>query len=276
MNFNELYKKIHAISEGEMPAAPTDASMEECGMPMVSMGGMPSGAEQDHVSMNVSLNGSGTGGVRDLMNILRDIEQAGTDEPHQHDQEEPLIGDMVHAMGHEQDMGEEYENSVHDHEGSHTYGVDAVIRKGNDMHSKSHGALKHNGGENPMHEALVDRLSQLYQSIKEQEVTELAKWRDPKHKDKLYTQEPDDGEGDHHDYYHDSRPDNDPGEKHSTFDRDKRTDKLHYPYGDYQVGQKAQVGDRAKKGLLTKNSMRVVKNRIKSVSGDHPRPNLPK
>jgi hypothetical protein len=112
--------------------------------------------------------------------------------------------------------------------------------------------------------------------VSEGSVKEASKWRDPKFKDKLYTQEPDDGEGDRHDYYHDSRPDNDPGQKHSTFDRDKNTDKLHYHYGDYQVGKKAQVGDRAKKGLLTKNSIRVVKDRIKGTRGDHPTPKLPK
>ena len=107
------------------------------------------------------------------------------------------------------------------------------------------------------------------------EMDEGAKWRDPKYKDKLYTQEPDDGEGDRHDYYYDTRPDNDPGEKHSTFNRRKDTDKLHYDYGDYQVGQKAKVGDRAKKGLLTKNAIRVVKDRIRGTQGDHPTPNLP-
>ena len=109
----------------------------------------------------------------------------------------------------------------------------------------------------------------------EDEMDEGAKWRDPKYKDKLYTQEPDDGEGDRHDYYYDTRPDNDPGEKHSTFNRRKDTDKLHYDYGDYQVGQKAKVGDRAKKGLLTKNAIRVVKDRIRGTHGDHPTPNLP-
>jgi hypothetical protein len=109
----------------------------------------------------------------------------------------------------------------------------------------------------------------------EDNMDEGAKWRDPKYKDKLYTQEPDDGEGDRHDYYHDTRPDNDPGEKHSTFNRRKDTDKLHYDYGDYQVGQKAKVGDRAKKGLLTKNAIRVVKDRIRGTQGDHPTPNLP-
>ena len=112
--------------------------------------------------------------------------------------------------------------------------------------------------------------------VSEGSVKEASKWRDPKFKDKLYTQEPDDGEGDHHDYYHDSRPENDPGEKRSTFDRSRDTDKLHYPYGDYQVGKQAQVGDRAKKGLLTKNAIRVVKDRIKGTQGDHPTPKLPK
>ena len=115
-----------------------------------------------------------------------------------------------------------------------------------------------------------------YVAKQDDAVDEAAQWRDPKYNGKLYTQKPDDGEGDRHDYYRDSRPENDPGEKRSTFNRNKDTDKLHYPYGDYQVGQKAQVGDRAKKGLLTKNSIRVVKNRINGTQGDHPRPNLPK
>jgi hypothetical protein len=35
------------------------------------------------------------------------------------------------------------------------------------------------------------------------------------------------------------------------------------------------VGDRAKKGLLTKNAIAVVKNRIKGTQGNHPTPNLP-
>ena len=112
-------------------------------------------------------------------------------------------------------------------------------------------------------------------AVNDKKVKEAAKWRDAEHKGKLYTQKPDDGEGDRHDYYRDSRPENDPGEKRPTFNRNKDTDKLHYPYGDYQVGQKAQVGDRAKKGLLTKNAISVVKNRIKGTQGDHPTPNLP-
>lgn len=180
MNFNELYNKIRAIEEGEMPIAPTkddqqtgagagDEGMEECGMPMpLAIGGtMGPSHEQDHVSMNVSLNGAGTGGVRDLMDILRNIEQAGGDEPQHHEPEEPLMGDMIRSMEHEEGMGEEYENSMHRHTGPETFGIDAITQKGDDLLSKSRGALKHNGGENPMHEALVTRLSAMYQEIKE-------------------------------------------------------------------------------------------------------------
>lgn len=198
MNFTELYKKIHAINEGTLPVAPTkddqpmggagasDESVEECGempMPAVAMMGGHEG-EQDHVSMNVSLNGAGAGGVRSLMDILRNIEQSAGHEPQHQEPEEPLMGDMVHSMGHEEAVGEEFENSVQGHEGPREYGIERIKQKGNDLASKSHGALKHNGGENPMHEALVDRLASLYQSIKEERTEEkdangkVVKWKE--------------------------------------------------------------------------------------------------
>jgi hypothetical protein len=137
------------------------------------------------------------------------------------------------------------------------------------------GYYKDPDGDDESAEDREDKKDNEKRRREEDGMDEGAKWRDPKYKDKLYTQEPDDGEGDRHDYYYDTRPDNDPGEKHSTFNRRKDTDKLHYDYGDYQVGQKAKVGDRAKKGLLTKNAIRVVKDRIRGTQGDHPTPNLP-
>ena len=114
--------------------------------------------------------------------------------------------------------------------------------------------------------------------VAEGSVQEASKWRDPKFKDKLYTQEPPEADQDDSEdvYYNRVKPDDYQGAKRSTFDRSKDTDKLHYPYGDYQVGKQAQVGDRAKKGLLTKNAIRVVKDRIKGTAGDHPTPKLPK
>ena len=322
MNFYDLSAKLRAIEE---------STVAECGDMMPAIAHAPQ--QSNSVTMNVSMNGSGPGGIKDLMDILRNIEQAA-----EHDHKEPMIaqphssdGDVDIVLGTaDEDMladpdaqsgagagDESYGNSAPGGSDAHQFGIDTVTHHGDDMHSKgSVKRLRVNGGENPLQEGLVERLNELYSSIKEDEkrtmsraakgvmkygkdgmkalakagkegkdlepiqdkynkYDESAKWRDPKHKDKLYTQDPNDDD-DHYDYYHDSRPDNDPGQKHSTFDRDKRTDKLHYPYGDYQVGQKAQVGDRAKKGLLTKNAIRVVKNRINSAHGDHPTPKLPK
>jgi hypothetical protein len=152
--------------------------------PAIAIGGP---AQQDnHVTMNISMNGTGSDGVRSLMNILKDIEH-GAEEPHmghEHDPEEPLMGDMIRAMGHEEGMGEEYENSVHGHDGATEFGIDAVTFTGDDLASKGKGALKHNGGENPMHESLVNRLSQMYNAIKEErteeknEKGEVVRWKE--------------------------------------------------------------------------------------------------
>jgi len=83
------------------------------------------------------------------------------------------MGDMINAMAHEEqigevsDDGETWANSAHGDSGHHTHGIDSVITTGDDMHSKGIERAKVNGGGNPMQEALVLRLSQLYQEIKE-------------------------------------------------------------------------------------------------------------
>lgn len=101
MNFLDLYKKIRQIdeqsvvdyrttknlNEGDsqgnlMPqaiSAPPSHSLEECGMSECGDMPMPSHApsappQQDSVSMSVNMSGSGKGGIRDLMDILRNIE----------------------------------------------------------------------------------------------------------------------------------------------------------------------------------------------------------
>lgn len=72
MNFQQLADKLKRIDEG------VDAQVEECGgmMPMSGMMGQPPApqAQQDTVSMNVSMNAQGQGGIRNLMDILKDIE----------------------------------------------------------------------------------------------------------------------------------------------------------------------------------------------------------
>lgn len=85
MNFQELANKLKRIDEG------VETQVQECGE-MPGMMAMPSMAppQQDTVSMNVSMNAQGAGGIRDLMNVLKDIQDgpdhgpasALTAEPH--------------------------------------------------------------------------------------------------------------------------------------------------------------------------------------------------
>lgn len=85
MNFQELAEKLKRIDEN------VETQVQECGEMPGMMGAMPSApAQQDTVSMNVSMNAQGAGGIRDLMNVLKDIQDgpdhgpasALTGEPH--------------------------------------------------------------------------------------------------------------------------------------------------------------------------------------------------
>jgi len=184
MNFYDLSAKLRAIDE---------STVAECGdmMPMPMIAHAP--AQQDSVTMNVSMNGNGAGGIKDLMDILRNIEQAAE---HDHSHAEPMVAEPHHA-GHDHDdnvdivLGtadedmladpnkqqggsgagdESYGNSAPGGSDAHQFGIDSVTRHGDDMHSKgSVKRLRVNGGENPLQEALVERLTAMYQEIKEGE-----------------------------------------------------------------------------------------------------------
>ena len=66
MDFKSLAEKLKHIDEG------TEVQVDECGMMPPMAGGMP--PQQDSVSMNVSMNAQGKGGIRDLMDVLKNIE----------------------------------------------------------------------------------------------------------------------------------------------------------------------------------------------------------
>lgn len=168
MNFQDLLTRIKAIDEGNNSDIGGDATDDlisdvemkdvdtlECGGMMSSM---PSGSapkQSDSVTMNVSMNGSGAGGIRDLMSILKNIEQAGAD-----------ADDVVFGTDEAKMMArteEEFANQPDEE----TAPVSAVTSTGNDLSSKGAEAPKVNGGGNPMQEALAEKLAQHYQSIKE-------------------------------------------------------------------------------------------------------------
>ena len=321
MNFQNLLNKIDQYNKPitQLKEVKTNAPLteldlksikklsglnENCGMPPM-MGGMPSSPP---VTMNVSVNASGTDNIRDLLDLLKggdmmgDKDDAvsgpvgavlsigGEEEPGEEDN--PL--DML-AHGDEDDRGEqdgemfgdeeevemeEYANSPEE-----AYAGDEVTKmKGNDLHS--HGgneAPKVNGGGNPYtvtSESLKSQLHNLYQEVRNRDITELAKWRDPKYKDKLYTQEPRDY--DQYDYgdddYYNPKPDDYPGEKNlkggGEFDHN---DPLRRGQGIGRSGIKNNINLSGKrKGLPSRDQITSLKGSIRDVHGNHPRPNLPK
>jgi hypothetical protein len=163
MNFADLYKKLQAIDENAVIAPVHTDSVEECG------GMMPPSStpkQQDNVTMNVSMNGSGKGGIRDLMAILKNIDDADhAPAPADHGDHDMIVG------------MEDFKNSMAGASGSHTMDIDAVTGTGDDMHSKGIEAPKVNGGGNPMQEATVQRLQQMYDAIKEERSDEA--WYNP-------------------------------------------------------------------------------------------------
>jgi hypothetical protein len=116
------------------------------------------------------MNGSGAGGIRDLMDILKNIEQDDGDEGGD-------LGDLIGAMSDEPHGGDmhskvavidgempvdEYANSPDE-----TYApMGRMTATGNDMHSKGDEYRKVNGGGNPMEQLLINKLSGLYEQIK--------------------------------------------------------------------------------------------------------------
>jgi hypothetical protein len=189
MDLKSLIAKMTAIEEGAQMAPPSSpevpveecgdemmpAAVEECGMDMP--GDMMSHApkQSDSVTMNVSMNGSGAGGIRDLMDILRNLEDAGG-----HD-ELDMPGDEL-IIGSPGDVGEielPFADEAIDDGGlgqattepaPEEETVDAVINPpSNDLH-KSKTMFKHSyrNGDNAMAmESLITKLSQHYQEVKE-------------------------------------------------------------------------------------------------------------
>ena len=197
MNFNELMqkmrdldapvseelkggqKKLDADKDGDIEADDLKALrakkvdeevVDECGMMPSPMGGM---GQQDSISANISMNASGQGGIRDLMAILRNIENGG--DAHGSDEHDMAIAidgmdDAPEAL---LDV-EEADGGGFDHASTtpdpQTAPLGAAFPKGNDI--SSHGDKerpKVNGGGNPYAvaaESLIPRLSSLYHEVK--------------------------------------------------------------------------------------------------------------
>lgn len=148
MNFQDLLTKMKQLDEcGEMMPHPP--------------------AQNDSVNMNVTMSGSGQGGIRDLLAVLKNIEAGG--EPHS----EPHGGDTVVIGGDKiADVQSELDDSYNNEPNEEVAGIEAVTPTGNDLHSKGAEAEKANGGGNPWNqtevsESLLQQLAQHYQEVKD-------------------------------------------------------------------------------------------------------------
>jgi hypothetical protein len=202
MNFQDLLAKMKSIDESEEmtqvptvpgvdnPSASPEASVEECGdgdamdkpaagdmlfgekgveeCGLPGMSSMPSGMmgtskQQDNVTMNVSMNGSGAGGIRDLMDIIRNLDDRKSSD-------HALMAEPEIVVGVEESDNDGGFGQATTEPDEHTYSVDSVTGKGNDLHSQGDQEVpKVNGGGNPLAETLMARLSAHYQSIKEKQ-----------------------------------------------------------------------------------------------------------
>lgn len=182
MNFQELIARLESLDKPTVEtaggtgagavavsSAPVkDEELDECGDGMMPMGAPQ---QQDNVSMNLSMNGSGAGGIRDLLDILRNLDDGEVDG------DEAGLGDLIDKM----DQGEpshkdviigtdvdEFANSPETTKNPDPQyaPVSRMTATGDDMHSKGAERLKVNGGGNPMHEQLASRLANMYEEIK--------------------------------------------------------------------------------------------------------------
>ena len=144
-----------------------ETEMDECGMgPMNSMSSPMK--QTDNVSMNLSMNGSGSGGIRDLMNILRNLdgEDSGMGDMGDSDMDsEPVLiakktpiidDDYANSPDTVTDMSAQFPS---DH--------------GNDLHKeKDSFSDKPYRGDNPMAiEGLRQQLGELYQQIVQEDAS---------------------------------------------------------------------------------------------------------
>ena len=211
MNFHNILNKIDQYDKPvtQLKEVKTNAPLKEldlksiktlsglnesCGMPPM-MGGMP---PSPPVTMNVSVNASGTENIRDLLDLLKGGDMMGGDDAvsgpvgavlsiggeEEHGEEESPLDMLAHGddergeedgemFGDEEEVEEEADGGGFDRASTtpnpQTAPLSASIPTGNDMHSKGGEAPKVNGGGNPYtvtSESLKSQLHNLYQEVR--------------------------------------------------------------------------------------------------------------
>lgn len=208
-----LGSTVNAIQRRKQQLADLEeATVDECGMPGLSA---EPPRQQDNVTMNVSMNGSGSGGIRDLLNVLKDIQDGPDDDNNssiddlEHginsmksssNDDDVLMRKEIHSMSDLLDADTGFGNSVAGDTGPKTSPISSVMQSGNDLH-KSKGAYpRANGGDNamklkdgatyklPTHDIKI-KLEELYKDIKTPVISEVSKDTLSKYRDKATSDE---------------------------------------------------------------------------------------
>lgn len=150
------YHKERDVDE-EVNKSSRDESVTECGM----MGGMSSPMsapkQPDSVTMSVNMNGSGTGGIRDLLNALKDIQDGPDDSMPGDDMDmgpdsdpgpDTLLKKKIDSMAGMID--DDFANAAPGDEGPKMGGVDMMTKSGDDLHKEKDAYPKAAGGDNAM------------------------------------------------------------------------------------------------------------------------------
>jgi hypothetical protein len=127
----------------------------------------PTPPQADSINANVSLNASGPGGIKNLMDILKNIEDGGA--PQDDGEIMPQDGDdravMIKKLpGFDAMMNSE----TFANEPDEMYGnMDSSIRDGGDLNRAKRSFARAQPGDNPMAvESIKNKLSSLYEEIK--------------------------------------------------------------------------------------------------------------
>jgi hypothetical protein len=165
MNFQDLMKRMAELDrpvneniqdECSCSQATEDDLVDECGGMMGDS--QPAPKQGDSVTMNVTMNGSGAGGIRDLLNVLKDIQDGPDQSSQDHeidmdidtDSDGPdlLMKKNIDSMA---DMiDDDFANSMSGDTGPEIHGIDASIPDGNDLHREKGSYPKASGGDNAM------------------------------------------------------------------------------------------------------------------------------
>lgn len=148
------YEEYEESNRNNSPSLNEGYVTNECG------GDMPPSPQlqkqDDQVSMTVNMSGSGSGGIKDILDILRNIE-SGSNDHHMGDDDDD--GEIM-IIDDEPEM-EEYANTPEEKYST----LRSIIRSGDDMHkSKQSYSDKPYHGDNPM--AVKEKLESLYKFVK--------------------------------------------------------------------------------------------------------------